>query len=201
MVAEGEGANPMAPVLTDTSNPSSREVANHDSEKPLFGDEAGERQADSPGVVSPWDPSQVPDGGLRAWMVVSGAFCCVFCSFGWLNCEETCWKCPGLKQDWRLDCTTGIGIFQDYYQSHQLRNYSPSAVSWIASLELFIMFAGVRSFLSLSLFLFPAPRHEPTINVIEGIGDWTPLWPLWTATPPALWHRLPRFRSHDDVAM
>ncbi|KAL4940485.1 hypothetical protein BDV06DRAFT_213459 [Aspergillus oleicola] len=54
-------------------------------------------------------------------MVTAGAFSCVFCSFGWINC---------------------IGIFQDYYQSHQLRSYSSSTISWIASLELFIMFAG-----------------------------------------------------------
>ena len=37
--------------------------------------------------VNPWDPSQFPDGGLAAWSVVAGAFCCVFCSFGWINCE------------------------------------------------------------------------------------------------------------------
>ena len=32
------------------------------------------------------DPSAFPDGGLEAWLVVSGAFCCLFCSFGWINC-------------------------------------------------------------------------------------------------------------------
>lgn len=26
-----------------------------------------------------------PDGGLQAWLVVSGAFCCLICSFGWIN--------------------------------------------------------------------------------------------------------------------
>ncbi|KAF7597125.1 hypothetical protein BBP40_009463 [Aspergillus hancockii] len=71
--------------------------------------------------VSPWHPSQYPDGGFKAWRVTAGAFSCVFCSFGWINC---------------------IGIFQDYYQSHQLQSYSSSTISWIASLELFIMFAG-----------------------------------------------------------
>ncbi|CAL8577887.1 hypothetical protein XPA_003699 [Xanthoria parietina] len=33
-----------------------------------------------------FDPSSFPDGGLQAWLVVSGAFCCLFCSFGWVNC-------------------------------------------------------------------------------------------------------------------
>ena len=39
--------------------------------------------------ANPWDPSQFPDGGAAAWLVVAGAFCCVFCSFGWINCEIT----------------------------------------------------------------------------------------------------------------
>ena len=35
-----------------------------------------------------FDPSSFPDGGLQAWLAVSGAFCCLFCSFGWINCEN-----------------------------------------------------------------------------------------------------------------
>lgn len=34
------------------------------------------------------DPSAFPDGGFEAWLVVSGAFCCLFCSFGWINCAS-----------------------------------------------------------------------------------------------------------------
>ena len=33
------------------------------------------------------DPKSFPDGGWEAWLVVSGAFCCLFCSFGWINCK------------------------------------------------------------------------------------------------------------------
>lgn len=40
-----------------------------------------------PDQIRPWDPSQFPDGGAVAWLVVAGALCCVFCSFGWINCE------------------------------------------------------------------------------------------------------------------
>ena len=29
-----------------------------------------------------------PDGGLAAWLMVFGAWCALFCSFGWLN--STC---------------------------------------------------------------------------------------------------------------
>ena len=35
---------------------------------------------------SPMDPASFPDGGLNAWLVVLGGFCCLFCSFGWINC-------------------------------------------------------------------------------------------------------------------
>lgn len=33
------------------------------------------------------DAKSFPDGGWEAWLVVSGAFCVMFCSFGWINCE------------------------------------------------------------------------------------------------------------------
>ncbi|MCJ1282845.1 hypothetical protein MMC26_002171 [Xylographa opegraphella] len=72
-------------------------------------------------VISAMDPRSFPDGGLQAWLVVLGGFCCLFCSFGWINC---------------------IGVFQDYYQTTMLRQYSPSTVSWIVSLETFMMFLG-----------------------------------------------------------
>lgn len=67
------------------------------------------------------DPKSFPDGGWEAWLVVSGAFCVMFCSFGWVNC---------------------IGVFQAYYQTNQLKHLSPSTVSWITSLEVFTMFVG-----------------------------------------------------------
>ena len=41
------------------------------------------------------DPSSFPDGGFEAWMVVAGAFCCLFVSFGWINCKSA--HCLTLK--------------------------------------------------------------------------------------------------------
>lgn len=38
---------------------------------------------------SPMDPASFPDGGLDAWLVVLGGFCCLFCSFGWINCRAS----------------------------------------------------------------------------------------------------------------
>ncbi|KAF2674596.1 MFS general substrate transporter [Microthyrium microscopicum] len=78
-------------------------------------------KSEIPRGVNPWDPSQFPDGGLKAWLVVAGSFSCLFCSFGWINC---------------------IGIFQDYYQTHQLKEFSPSTISWIGSLEVALMLFG-----------------------------------------------------------
>lgn len=71
---------------------------------------------------SPMDPSQFPDGGMKAWLTVIGSFCCLFVSFGWIN---------------------SIGVFQQYYQTHQLSNLSASTIAWIPGLEVFIlMFMG-----------------------------------------------------------
>ena len=56
------------------------------AERPTFGDD-GQRDA----VATPppaFDPRDNPDGGRDAWLVVLGAFCCMFCSFGWINCES-----------------------------------------------------------------------------------------------------------------
>lgn len=60
------------------------------------------------------DPASFPDGGLEAWLVVSGGFASLFSSFGWIN---------------------AIGVFQTEWEKNQLRNYSPSTISWIPSLE------------------------------------------------------------------
>ncbi|KAF2455321.1 putative MFS monocarboxylate transporter [Lineolata rhizophorae] len=67
------------------------------------------------------NPADFPDGGLKAWLVVVGGFCCLFCSFGWINC---------------------VGVYQNYYESNQLSDLSSSTVSWIPSLEIFFMFFG-----------------------------------------------------------
>ncbi len=96
------------------------------------------------------DPDAPPDGGLAAWTVVLGGFCTVFASFGWINCTLFVSRKSAKKAG--LCCATkvysrfylGIGIFQDYYQHHQLASYSSSTVAWITSTESFMMFFWVR---------------------------------------------------------
>ncbi|KAH8676150.1 major facilitator superfamily domain-containing protein [Xylariales sp. PMI_506] len=62
--------------------------------------------------------SDAPDGGAVAWLVVLGAWCTSFCSFGWVS---------------------SIGVFQEYYENELLSNYSASTISWIASMQIFLM--------------------------------------------------------------
>ncbi|KAG9231434.1 major facilitator superfamily domain-containing protein [Amylocarpus encephaloides] len=96
----------------------------------IFPESAAEAEADlekgavvsqpaaKPGGVNPAD---FPDGGLEAWLVVAGGWCAMFVSFGWINC---------------------IGVFQDYYEKTYLSQYSSSTISWIPSMEVFMMFLG-----------------------------------------------------------
>ena len=71
----------------------------------------------SPGV----NPADFPDGGFVAWLAVFGGWLELFCSFGWINC---------------------IGVFQEYYQETLLPQYTSSTISWITSMEVFMMFLG-----------------------------------------------------------
>lgn len=65
--------------------------------------------------ANPWmDPKAFPEGGAAAWLTVAGSSACLFVSFGWINC---------------------VGVFQEYYQTHQLAKYSPSDIAWIPALQ------------------------------------------------------------------
>jgi hypothetical protein len=37
----------------------------------------------------------------------------------------------------------GIGVFQEYYQNVLLKEYSPSTIAWIPSLQIFFLMASV----------------------------------------------------------
>ncbi|KAI8629901.1 major facilitator superfamily domain-containing protein [Xylariaceae sp. FL1651] len=73
-------------------------------------------------TANPDPPSKslFPEGGLAAWLTVLGAWFCFFSSYGFV---------------------TSIGVFQDYYESHYLRNYTPSEISWILSIQAFFVSA------------------------------------------------------------
>lgn len=75
----------------------------------------GARSGPDPTGVRPED---FPDGGRDAFIVLAGGMCALFCTFGLINC---------------------VGVFQDYYYSELLKGYSPSAVSWISSVQVFLI--------------------------------------------------------------
>ncbi|EOA89984.1 uncharacterized protein SETTUDRAFT_63716, partial [Exserohilum turcica Et28A] len=58
-----------------------------------------------------------PEGGREAWLVVVGAWCALFCTFGLVSSG---------------------GTFVEYYKNGPLASYSASTVSWIASAQVFI---------------------------------------------------------------
>lgn len=66
----------------------------------------------------PPPPGDFPEGGLEAWLVVLGGWCALFCTFGLINC---------------------VGVFEEYYVSDPLKEYSSSVVSWILSVLIFLM--------------------------------------------------------------
>lgn len=81
------------------------------------------------------------DKSFRGWLAVVGGFLCLFVSFGWITC---------------------IGIFQAYYSTHQLRDYSASTVGWISSTEVTLLFLGVPVFGALF------DRLGPTVILVVG---------------------------------
>ncbi|KAH8817516.1 monocarboxylate permease-like protein [Xylogone sp. PMI_703] len=61
------------------------------------------------------------EGGMKARIVAISASGILFCTFGYVN---------------------AFGVFQEYYQSHQLASVSPSTMPWIGSIQIFLLFAG-----------------------------------------------------------
>ena len=91
-------------------------------EAPIPSEKTG--QQDEAGPQDEADGDKYPEGGLRAWLVVLGAFSGMTASFGNLN---------------------STGTFQAYVSTHQLAYESPGAIGWILSLYAFLtFFCGVQ---------------------------------------------------------
>ncbi|RVX73160.1 hypothetical protein B0A52_02287 [Exophiala mesophila] len=69
-------------------------------------------------VVVDDDDGPPPDGGLRAWLQVLGSF------FLFFNCWGT---------------VNAFGVFQTYYQDNPLWHQTPSNISWIGSIQAFLL--------------------------------------------------------------
>ncbi|KAF7290764.1 Monocarboxylate permease-like protein [Mycena indigotica] len=72
-----------------------------------------------------------PDGGVKAWLTILGVSCVSIATFGTVN---------------------GYGAFNDYYQTTYLSNYSPTLVSMIGAIQVFMLYV----FASVSGALFDA---------------------------------------------
>ncbi|KAI1173371.1 major facilitator superfamily domain-containing protein [Nemania sp. FL0916] len=79
-----------------------------------------ERVLEAPAPVDKPANAGPPDGGMVAWLVVLGGWCCSFSSPGWIN---------------------SVGGFQQYYEVGPLKNYTSTEIAWIPSLQLFFLFA------------------------------------------------------------
>ncbi|KAI1398650.1 MFS general substrate transporter [Hypoxylon fuscum] len=90
-----------------------------------------------------FNPADFPDGGLEAWLVVAGGFCALFSTFGLINC---------------------VGVFVNYYVQYPLSNYSASTVSWITSLQVFMM-SGLNAVMG-RLFDSYGPRYLLIIGTL-----------------------------------
>ena len=71
--------NPGVTMAAPYREKESGDTLSNDAEK----QDTGSHQ---PEPAGPFDPRSNPDGGLQAWLVVVGCACCLFCSFGWINC-------------------------------------------------------------------------------------------------------------------
>lgn len=65
-----------------------------------------------------------PEGGLRAWLVVTGSFSIISGTFGLIS---------------------SVGLFQAYWQEHQLSRYTTRDIGWISAVNVFFnLFLGVQ---------------------------------------------------------
>lgn len=122
----------------------------------------------------PKQSTQPPkEGGFAGWLTVFGAFWGLFATFGQLNT---------------------FGSFQAYYVQNQLAAYSPSEISWIGSLQLWVFFFSVRC-------CSPATVSRTDIDFGAGGLRRPPVRRVWTPTHSLRRHLRIHVRSHDDLAL
>ncbi|KAF9260725.1 MFS general substrate transporter [Marasmius fiardii PR-910] len=90
---------------------------------------------------------EVQDRGLRAWIVLSGAFIIEFTTYG-------------LISSW--------GVFQAYYSSNILKDNAPSSIAWIGSLQVRHWFPATKC--SITRFPSFSPQCSLALFVIAAIG-------------------------------
>jgi hypothetical protein len=78
-----------------------------------------------PVIQDEGDEMNFPEGGLKAWSVVLGAWCAMIPSMGLLN---------------------SLGILHAWTSAHQLKDYSESSIGWIfGAYGFFLYFGGAQT--------------------------------------------------------
>ncbi|KAG9952270.1 MFS monocarboxylate transporter-like protein, partial [Aureobasidium melanogenum] len=89
------------------------------SDQKRFGNTLDQKaQAQSREQPSDKTPSTIPNGGLTAWLQVLSGFMCFMSAWGMVN---------------------GFGVFQDFYSTTLIPNVSNSDISWIGSIQAFLL--------------------------------------------------------------
>ncbi|KAJ6256444.1 hypothetical protein Dda_8945 [Drechslerella dactyloides] len=90
-----------------------------------------------------------PDGGFNAWMQVFGAFFLFFATWGFV---------------------TAFGVYQNYYETELLKGIHASNISWIGSIQAFLlMFIGVLTGPLYDKGYFRALLYTGSVTVTFGI--------------------------------
>ncbi|KAH6676692.1 major facilitator superfamily domain-containing protein [Halenospora varia] len=103
-------------IETQTQNPSQPGL---DSEKGIFAQPPTVQDSDESSNTDEDDKDDFPEGGLKGWSVVVGSFCGSFSVFGIIN---------------------STAILLQYFEEHQLKDYSPGQIGWIFGFALFLTF-------------------------------------------------------------
>ncbi|OTA94970.1 hypothetical protein M434DRAFT_394186 [Hypoxylon sp. CO27-5] len=76
-------------------------------------------------AAGPPKPTEIPDGGLDAWLQVLGAFVIMIATWGLIN---------------------SFGVYQTFYETNLLKSNTSSQISWIGSLQgALLMIGGIAS--------------------------------------------------------
>lgn len=101
---------PNQPFAVEVQDPEAGNVSTHSTDDNI--------QVEKPAGPPPAGPPPPPNGGTRAWLQVLGAFFLNFNTWGLLN---------------------AFGVFQAEYSTGLLSSSSQSAISWIGSIQAFLM--------------------------------------------------------------
>ncbi|KAF9001669.1 major facilitator superfamily domain-containing protein [Cyathus striatus] len=138
----------MLPVINEKRNstlvpkPSEATLQDVENQKNVIDkEESNSIPLDKLGEPTPPPPVHViPDGGLRAWSTVFGAFLVIFCTFGYFN---------------------AFGVYEAYYVDTFLSTQTSSTISWIGSVQLCLQFAFGFPRTALRSRILPLPpRHR-----------------------------------------